>query len=158
MERGYSNEKRWISIYCEKIFDVYGIFSNFPNVYLSKYMLMWFENAPLILSAFWWNFSVANVIELATEDFSLSCQSFKAKLAENVSKTVYHSTTTLPTTPETRFSEPRFSEVLNLMNELQLPFSYFALYPDLILVNKLNLVNKRGLTTMFIKSNLGCTI
>ena len=64
----------------------------------------------------------------------------------------------LPTTPETRFSEPRFSEVLNLMNELQLPFSYFALYPDLILVNKLNLVNKRGLTTTFIKSSLGCTI
>ena len=33
-----------------------------------------------------------------------------------------------PYTPETRFSEPRFSEILNLMNELQLPFSYFTLY------------------------------
>ena len=50
-------------------------------------------------------------------------------------------------TPKTRFSEPRFSEILNLMNKLQLPFSYFTLYSDSILVNRLNLVNKRGLTT-----------
>ena len=40
-------------------------------------------------------------------------------------------------TPETRFSEPqsseaRFSEILNLMNKLQFPFSYFTLYPDSI--------------------------
>ena len=35
-------------------------------------------------------------------------------------------------TPETRFSEPRFSEVLDLMNKLQLPFSYFTLYSDSI--------------------------
>ena len=27
---------------------------------------------------------------------------------------------------ETRFREPRFSEIINLMNELQLPFSYFT--------------------------------
>ena len=33
-------------------------------------------------------------------------------------------------TPETRFSEPQFSEILDLMNTLQLPFSYFTLYPD----------------------------
>ena len=33
-------------------------------------------------------------------------------------------------TPETRFSEPQFSEVLDLMNKLQLPFSYFTLYSD----------------------------
>ena len=33
-------------------------------------------------------------------------------------------------TPKTRFSESRFSEILNLMNKLQLPFSYFSLYPD----------------------------
>ena len=26
-------------------------------------------------------------------------------------------------TPETRFSEPQFSEILDLMNKLQLPFS-----------------------------------
>ena len=35
-------------------------------------------------------------------------------------------------TPETRFSEPQFSEILNLMNKLQLPFSYFTLYSDSI--------------------------
>ena len=35
-------------------------------------------------------------------------------------------------TPETRFSETRFSEILNLMNKLQLPFSYFTLYHDWI--------------------------
>ena len=35
-------------------------------------------------------------------------------------------------TPETRFSEPRFSEILNLMNKLQLPSSYFTFYPDSI--------------------------
>ena len=35
-------------------------------------------------------------------------------------------------TPETRFSEPQFSEILDLMNELQLPFSYFTLYLDSI--------------------------
>ena len=35
-------------------------------------------------------------------------------------------------TPEIRFSEPRFSEILNLMNKPQLPFSYFTLYPDSI--------------------------
>ena len=35
-------------------------------------------------------------------------------------------------TPETRFSEPQFSEILDLMNKLQLPFSYFTLYPDSI--------------------------
>ena len=46
--------------------------------------------------------------------------------------------------------------VLDLMNKLQLPFSYFTLYPDSILVNRLNLVNKRGLTTMFTKSSLVC--
>ena len=33
-------------------------------------------------------------------------------------------------TPETRFSEPRYSKILDLINELQLPFSYFTLYPD----------------------------
>ena len=36
-------------------------------------------------------------------------------------------------TPETQFSEPRFSEILNLMNKLRLFFSYFTLYPDSIL-------------------------
>ena len=35
-------------------------------------------------------------------------------------------------TPKTRFCEPQFSEILNLMNKLQIPFSYFTLYPDLI--------------------------
>ena len=35
-------------------------------------------------------------------------------------------------TPETRFCEPRYSEILNSMKKLQLPFSYFALYPDSI--------------------------
>ena len=35
-------------------------------------------------------------------------------------------------TPETRFSELRFSEILNLMNKLQFPFSYLTLYSDSI--------------------------
>ena len=35
-------------------------------------------------------------------------------------------------TLKTRFSEPRFCEILNLMNKIQLPFSYFTLYPDSI--------------------------
>ena len=52
--------------------------------------------------------------------------------------------------------ETRFSEILDLMNKLQLPFSYFTLYPDMILVNRLKLANKRGLTTTFTKSSLGC--
>ena len=56
-------------------------------------------------------------------------------------------------TPKTRFSKPRFSEILNLMNKLQLLFSYFTLYPDYLV----NLVNKRGLTTMFTKSSLRCS-
>ena len=35
-------------------------------------------------------------------------------------------------TSETRFSEPWFSEILNLMNELQLWFSHLPLYSDSI--------------------------
>ena len=35
-------------------------------------------------------------------------------------------------TPKTGFSEPGFSEILDLMNKLQLPFSYSSLYPDSI--------------------------
>ena len=31
----------------------------------------------------------------------------------------------LKSTSETRISEPRFSEILDLMNELQLPFLFF---------------------------------
>ena len=31
-------------------------------------------------------------------------------------------------TPETRFSEPRFSEILDLMNKLHLTFSYFTVF------------------------------
>ena len=38
----------------------------------------------------------------------------------------------ISSTPETRFSESRFSEILDLMNKLQLPFSYFTLYSDSI--------------------------
>ena len=34
--------------------------------------------------------------------------------------------------PKTRFSEPQYSETLNLMNKFLLPFSYFTLYPDSI--------------------------
>ena len=33
---------------------------------------------------------------------------------------------------KTRFSKPQFSEILDLMNKLQLAFSYFTLYPDSI--------------------------
>ena len=33
-------------------------------------------------------------------------------------------------TPENRFSKPRFSDILNLMNKIQLPFPYFTLDPD----------------------------
>ena len=47
-------------------------------------------------------------------------------------------------TPETRFSESQVSERLDLMNELQLPFSYFILYTGTILVKRLNLVDKKG--------------
>ena len=35
-------------------------------------------------------------------------------------------------TPETQFSEPRFSEILKIMNKLQLTFLYMTLYPDSI--------------------------
>ena len=34
--------------------------------------------------------------------------------------------------PETGFSEFRFSEMLDLMNKLQLAFSYFTLHPHWI--------------------------
>ena len=37
-----------------------------------------------------------------------------------------------PSTPETPFSEPQFNEIFDLMNKLQLPFTYFTLYPDSI--------------------------
>ena len=37
-----------------------------------------------------------------------------------------------PRTPENPFSEPQFSEIFDLMNKLQLPFTYFTLYPDSI--------------------------
>ena len=61
---------------------------------------------------------------------------------------------------ETWFSESWFREILDLMNKLLFLFSHFTLYPESrpCLVNKLNLVNKRDLTTTFIKSSLGCTI
>ena len=36
------------------------------------------------------------------------------------------------TCSEILFSEPRFSEILDLMNKLQVPFSYFIFYPDSI--------------------------
>ena len=60
-------------------------------------------------------------------------------------------------TPKTRFSEPRFSELLDLMNKLQLTFFIFYSLSRLDLVNRLNLVNKKGLTITFTKSSLGCT-
>ena len=37
-----------------------------------------------------------------------------------------------PSTPKTWFSEPRFSEILDLMNKILLPFSYSTLYQDSI--------------------------
>ena len=61
-------------------------------------------------------------------------------------------------TPETRFSEPGFSEIFDLMNKLQLPFLYLNSLSRLDLVNRLNLVNKKGLTIRFTKSSLECTI
>ena len=45
---------------------------------------------------------------------------------------------------ETRFSEPRISAILDLMNKLQLPFSHFTLYFFRHnLVNRIDLVTKR---------------
>ena len=45
------------------------------------------------------------------------------------------------------------------MNKLQLaPFFIFYSLFRLDFVNRLNLVNKKGLTTMFTKSSLGCTL
>ena len=58
---------------------------------------------------------------------------------------------------EPLFSEPQFSEILDLMNKLQLLFFIFHSLSRIDLVNSLDLVNKRGLTTMFTKSSLGCT-
>ena len=51
-------------------------------------------------------------------------------------------------------TETRFSEILDLMNKLQLPSSYFAILSKLDSVNLLDLVNKRGLTTTFTKSSI----
>ena len=42
------------------------------------------------------------------------------------------------------------------MNKLQLPFSYFTLYPWAL--SRLNLVNKKCLATMFTKSSLGYSL
>ena len=59
-------------------------------------------------------------------------------LMKNISKYRISSTSgvqlllTVKNTPKTGFSEPQFSEVLNLMNKIQLPFSYFTFYPDFI--------------------------
>ena len=58
-------------------------------------------------------------------------------------------------TPETQFSEPRFSEKLDLMNKLQAPFFIFYSLSRLHLVNLLNLANKKGLTTTFTKLSFG---
>ena len=49
-------------------------------------------------------------------------------------------------TPETRFSELRFSEILNLMNKLYLPFSYFTLYPNSNSLNRVLVVLLKLLT------------
>ena len=54
-------------------------------------------------------------------------------------------------TPKTRFSESRFSKIHDLMNNNPGPF--FITYS----LSRLNLVNKRGLTSAFTKSSLGCT-
>ena len=59
---------------------------------------------------------------------------------------------------EPLFSEPQFSEILDLMNKLQLLFFIFHSLSRIDLVNSLDLVNKRGLTTMFTKSSLGCIL
>ena len=58
---------------------------------------------------------------------------------------------------EPLFSEPQFSEILDLMNKLQLLFFIFHSLSRIDLVNSLDLVNKRGLTTIFTKSSLSCT-
>ena len=57
-----------------------------------------------------------------------------------------------PRFSEPRFSDPHFSETLDLMNELQLPF--FLFYS----LSRLDLMNKKGLTTLFTKSSFGCTL
>ena len=59
-------------------------------------------------------------------------------LMKNISKYHISSTSgvqvllTVKNTPKTRFSESQFSEILNLMNKLQLSFSSSTLYSDSI--------------------------
>ena len=62
------------------------------------------------------------------------------------------------TTPKIRFSEPRLSEILDLMNKLQLPFHILLFIQTRFSELTQLIVNKRGLTTMFTKSSLGYTI
>ena len=50
----------------------------------------------------------------------------------------------------------QFSEILDLMNKLQLPFSYIYSLTRVNLVNRLDLQN--GLTTMFTKSSFGSAV
>ena len=52
--------------------------------------------------------------------------------ALKIEKHLYFVTFLLYRTPETRFSEPRFSETHDLMNKLSSFFTYFALYPESI--------------------------
>ena len=58
--------------------------------------------------------------------FSCSTQSSCVKLHRQKCNSLQY----FVCTPETRFSEPRFSEILNLM--VKLPFSYFTFYPESI--------------------------
>ena len=60
---------------------------------------------------------------------------------------------------ELGFSEPRFSEIPTRYNEYIItPFFIFYSLSRLNFVNRLYLVNKKGLTTTFTKSSLGCTL
>ena len=54
---------------------------------------------------------------------------FVAAFCEFCSFVIILSGTSFGNTPETRFSEPWFSEMLDVMNKFHLRISYFTLYP-----------------------------
>ena len=64
----------------------------------------------------------------------------------------------LPNTPETRYSKPRCSKILDIVKKTQLPFMGFYRNTLPWYSERLDIVNKRGLTGSFTISRLGCTM
>ena len=102
-------------------------------------MLQWAAKHMLIVIMMIWQVPVYNSVFFSSSFHKPSTHTTESQFSEPL------------------FSEPQFSEILDLMNKLQLLFFIFHSLSRIDLVNSLDLVNKRGLTTIFTKSSLSCT-